>query len=139
MAIIGLEVDRVDIPHEPGQWIEVRGLGWFDLEKCRQARMRQAVDSLKGIDVSLFRDLGDDNSDKSTNKSNDDDDDTSDYDRMQTLKMGLAGWSYEIPFEVANIERLDEATAVFAFNEILNRSRRKPSERKGLLSASPDQ
>lgn len=99
MALIQATVERVDIPHEPGQWFEFRRLS------AAQTRERKLL-SLAALTVAL--------SEAAT---------LEEREAAEAARVGLAldwtracvvGWSYETPFSLEAIELLDMTTLVWA-------------------------
>lgn len=127
MAVIGRIPERVELPHEPGNWIEVRGLGWAVLEEAQTLRMQTLSKAMKDLDLSGLEKMS--TPEQRANAEQLDAANNS-YDQKLVLMSGLVGWSYEAPLDEATILDLDEETATFAFEEILRRSRRKAEERK---------
>lgn len=129
--LVGTIPDRIELPHESGNFIEVIGLGWKMLAECKQARLRTLTATFKGVDVSELRDtIRGMREEIATAKLDADEEDDDVYDRHTVLVAGLKAWTYEAELSPENIDILDEDTASFAFTEILNRSRRTAAERK---------
>ena len=117
--LIGATTQRVDIPHEPGEWLELRMLSWLDLEEARAERQARALQLMRGLGADLVAQL------QGVTQDGQADGGQQELDRATVLRRGLVGWSYG-PFSSEAIGQLDEATAAFAYQEILRLS--LPSE-----------
>ncbi len=116
MAIVSNTARRVEIPHEPGEWIEIKKLSWRQLELAQEeasnkllARMKQMGGDL----VTALRQLGEEEKDK-------DRDPIQKYDLWVVLRGAIVKWSYEEELNDENVEALDEQTAQWVFREILS-------------------
>lgn len=113
MALINDKTRKVDIPHESGEWMEVKKLSWRQLEVAR--------DIMTDNTVAKFRKMGGEMVKAFTNeKARQETDPRTQYDRGFVLEAGISRWSYDAEVNKANIEKLDEETAIWAFEEILN-------------------
>lgn len=113
MALINDKTRKVDIPHESGEWMEVKKLSWRQLEVAR--------DIMTDNTVAKFRKMGGEMVKAFTNeKARQEADPRTQYDRGFVLEAGISRWSYDAEVTKANIEKLDEETAKWAFEEILN-------------------
>ena len=103
---------QLDLPHEPGAWITVRGLGYVALERARQ---RKLVDQ-----IGLLRQLGDVQSvANKAEASTDEPDPLAAYDLTALLEEAIVAWSYEEPVSPEAIHSLDEVTAKFVGHAVL--------------------
>lgn len=148
--------ERVDIPHEPGQWMTIRGLSWWQL--------KEAADVLAAEGRRQLRDYGPETLTALREARQRDDipqaireamrDPLTDYDRATVLRYGIVGWSYSDDSGdelAARTVDLDEDTAVWAAHEIIDRSRLSDEKRgksnassngiipAGSLTSSPDE
>ena len=116
------DTQRLEIPHEPGQWIEVRRLSWSRLDAARAAYLSKAVKKAKatgGLDANL-RSLcagcrqvkhdgaclpPEERADQSERSA------TYDYDDETLLQLAIAGWSYDKPVSAAAVADLSARTA----------------------------
>lgn len=114
--LVNKSVRRVDLPHEPGQWVEVRPLSWADSVAAKKAASEATLHA--------FRDLGTDFlSQLQSLQSAPSPADAAEpapanplagYDRRIVLERGLVAWSYDEPVTPENISLLDEQTAEVA-------------------------
>jgi len=108
---------KVDIPHEPGEWMVLKKLSWRQLELAANVASDEAIKRTKkmGGDVlvslrKLWRDQ----------KGEIESDPASKYDRGTVLEVGIVEWSYDAKVNKESIDSLDEQTAEWAFREILD-------------------
>ena len=113
---------RLDIPHEPGQWIEIRMLSWKQLDDAREVRFKKVMDRLDGVDTSILPDV--DNDDKG-----DDADEDAPYDRLTIFNAAVWEWTYEDEVSDTTLQNLDDVTAEWLEEEILALSTRKEEEK----------
>ena len=101
---------RLELPHEPGEWIEVRLLGLDDVvEVRREARLSEGE--------SLLQLVGDDAI-------------------MAVIKPTLCrciqAWSYEEPVSPEAIGTLDAKTAVYILTELLPAQESEEDRKNGI-------
>lgn len=107
---------KVDVPHEPGEWIEFRELGWKALDTAQQVRARNSLMSFRDLGPEFLKSLseGDDTA-ESPKKVNPGEN----YDKSALLRTAILNWSYPVECTEANIDNLDPTTADWAFDEII--------------------
>lgn len=118
---------REDIPHEPGQWMELRSLTWPELEKARKIKQSATFADLGDIGPDTLKQLQGLTSDAVADAVSDP---LATLDVLTVLSVGILRWSYAAEVTVANIERLDSETARWAAREIVqapNEEQRKNS------------
>jgi hypothetical protein len=130
MLTIGI-TDRRDIPHEPGEWIEIRKLSWKQLADARKVRQEVVFSSVRAMGGEVINALpkrcgqcGEEKHEgacpppeQRTDASAADP--TNEYDRGTLLHTGIVAWSYDKPANVGNIDELDDVTAAWATAEIV--------------------
>jgi len=105
---------KVDIPHEPGEWMEFRELGWKTLEAAREIRSRNSLLNVRDLGPEFLKSL------TSTEDSPEVKEVPTDtYDKGTLLRTSILNWSYIVPCTEANIDSLDPITAAWAFDEII--------------------
>lgn len=100
MALTNKVTKRVELPHEEGQWIQVRMPGLLILDRAREARSRQAIKMMSGIDLAQLQ----------TFKREATEDTGPDYDWQTLLTACITAWSYEDKVTPDNVAELDEQT-----------------------------
>jgi hypothetical protein len=98
---------QVDLPHEPGQWIKVRLLGYAALTEAREARSLQAIRKAREMGAELMNSLPD----RAPRENAAPPDPLNDYDMPTLLRAGIVEWSYDAKATRENIDSLDEKTA----------------------------
>ena len=116
MALVTETVKRVDIPHEDGEWLEIRRLSWRELEAASDTATDAMMTRMKKLGGEIVQALR-----SAATKQQADPFDG--YDRQAVLSAGLRAWSYDAKVNAENMALLDEPTAVFAFREILTLSK----------------
>ena len=101
---------RLDLPHEPGQWIEVRLPAWPVLVSARNIRQRNAIDELSGWSEEGMRKARSSTEGASVSRVPDVADE---YDWACILGASIVGWSYDAPVSPETISDLDEESARF--------------------------
>ena len=113
MGVLTGYTKRVEIPHEPGQWVEIRQLSKRQKEKAADAKTEVALLKAKAMGPELMASL---QNAQPTAIVRDPGLDA--YDWVTVLGFGIAAWSYAESVTVENIEALDETTADWAFKTI---------------------
>ncbi len=109
--LISNQAQRVDIPHEPGEWMEIKKLSWRQLVLAADIQTDETISRLKKIGGDLFKSL-------KSEQTKQEADPALQYDRGFVLEAGISKWSYEAEVNKENIEKLDEETAKWAFEAI---------------------
>ena len=114
------EPTRVDVPHEDGEWFSFRRLSWKQLRAARkkvEEEQREIAKSFgaefvaalrSGVDEDRARRLIQEQQYRAVN-----------FDTETMLVQGVSAWSYDQPVSLETIEQLDERTAVWAVQEII--------------------
>lgn len=130
---------RIELPHEPGEWVEVRALGHRALASARDvAQMRQ---------VRAFKELGTDGidaisalearfADGAASADAKPADPLAGYDVQTLLVEGIVAWSYDAAVTQANVEALDERTARLVARALVPEPERE-SESERLFDFAP--
>jgi hypothetical protein len=116
MGLVTEVVKRVEIPHEPHEWIEFRKLSWRQLEQAGEAATNRSFERLKQMGGDLLTALRTAGEQQTA-------DPLTQYDKLVVLEHGVRAWSYEAKVETKSICALDEQTADWAFGEILELSK----------------
>lgn len=121
MAIVTNIVKRVEIPHEPGEWMEFKRLSWRQLENASDIAtdaLMQRLKAMGGDILQVLRQFGREQAQNATQS----------YDRKAILLCGISKWSYDAPVNEETIDLLDEETAAWAFGEILELNKPRMEE-----------
>jgi len=115
MALVKHISARVEIPHEDGEWLQVRKLSRKELQDARDlaaAKMRQTWREMTGDVITAIQGL------RRVDAEAAEADPFAGYDEEVVLKAGIIDWSY--PDKRVNpYEQLDEETATWAYQEVL--------------------
>lgn len=129
--------ERVSIPHESGEWMELRRLTWWEQDRARDAAQKAAAKLSRefgGDVVSAMQNVRVEDTDEAREKRRNSPDA---FDTEKVLGYGICGWSYDAEVSEETIRDLDAMTAEWAKFEILELSReRTDAEKKGHSSAS---
>ena len=117
MTVKSTITHKLDIPHEEGQWIEFRELGWRTLELSREAKSRTSMLSFRDLGPDFFKSLTTPAEGETLTEASQKPSDM--YDMSTLLRASIATWSYPEPCNESNIEALDQKTATWAFDEII--------------------
>lgn len=112
------KVDKVNIPHEEGEWIGIRSLTGVEMDESSNvatSRMLEQYGESLG-DIMASRN-GIDQSTRTPDRKQA-------YDSRTLLKYAIKSWSYEQPVTADNIELLDGMTRDWIWEEVVNRNTR---------------
>ena len=116
-------MQKVDVPHEDGEWFEIVPLSWADLESARRLKTDDAIKQAAMFDAETLKGIQS-NSETATTSPSDG------LDMATVLNAGIKRWSYNDAVSPETINRLDERTALWAFDAIATRSVMSEDEQK---------
>ncbi len=116
MALKKKVTHRVEVPHEPGQWVEFREVGWRTLERARDLRVEKAIKSYRNFGSELLQVITESKEEGTPTPAVDPKDE---YDSTVMLHSSIVAWSYEAAVTQDNIDDLDEVTADWAMGVIV--------------------
>lgn len=111
--LVGTNTRRVEIPHEPGEWLELRQLTWRQLKAAKAARQMEVLQSVRTLGGDLLREL------QQMSQGAAAGDPLAEYDQATVLIAGIAAWSYAEAVSPEAIDQLDPATADWALRELV--------------------
>jgi hypothetical protein len=126
MALVNPIPEKLPIPHEPGEWLEVRRLSWKQLRAARKKQEAEGREEAKALGAELFGVIlngKDDDVEKAEKKLAERKWRVEAFDRETLLTKGICAWSYDQPLSADAIGDLDEVTAEWAARQILEMSR----------------
>jgi hypothetical protein len=124
MGLVGQTLkQKIEIPHEAGEWLEIVPLSWAHLETARRLKTEDAIKQASMFDAEMLKNIQSQAEATTTDPSDG-------LDIATVLKHGIVGWSYEESLTAEHIELLDEQTALFAFEAIASRSVLSGDEQK---------
>ena len=112
---------RLELPHEPGEWVEVYPLSGRRLREARKAREEAAMQvAMKQVSV-LGADLMAAVQATRTNQATTETAPAAveDYDADTILRSSIAAWSYDEPVTDENVDDLDSVTQNYIVQELL--------------------
>ncbi len=131
MALRSGYTKREAIPHEEGEWMDLRLLGWRELDQARRARQGESFDNIRQMGA-LWKDIQ--IMQREMQKEGGADDAVADplqtYDLGTVLKLGVSGWSYGEAVSDETIGQLDPVTAQWAAKIIVGVVAESEAERK---------
>lgn len=133
MALVRGQTLRLDIPHEPGEWVTIKKLPWGLLDGARETRTRAVIERAKVMGPELMASLRDAGNREDVQQALADDVD--EYDRGFLFDHGIAEWSYDAPITEAS--DLDEVTADWLAREIVRFNSRVRTEAEQLDAMLP--
>jgi hypothetical protein len=131
MGLVRGQVKRLDIPGEPGEWVEIKKLPWGLLEGARQKRTDAVIERTRLMGAELFEMLRGVQTPDATAT-----DPTNEYDRGFLLRHAVQAWSYDAELPDA-VEELEEETAEWLAKEIVSFNSRVRTEAEQLDAMSP--
>lgn len=133
MALIRDMTTVLDIPHEAGQTITIRKLTWRKLAEARKGREQEQREALRQLGAEFVQAIrgGDEAKAKAAEAAptvdatapNDPDYQVAQFALGALLEMGIVAWSYTEPVTPAALDLLDERTAQWAGQAILDYTR----------------
>ena len=117
------QVTRRPIPHEPGQWVETRLLGWHQLDEAMEVRRSAAFKTMRELAAAgagLGRAVASADRDGVASAARALEADPSrEYDALTVLRYGVVAWSYEPPVTEQALKDLDPVTKGWLVRAIL--------------------
>lgn len=135
MGLVRGQTKRLDIPGEPGQWVEIKKLSWALLDAARDERSKKAVERAKRWGPEWMQSATNEGSQSEAVKQALADP-YNDYDTEYLLKHAVQAWSYEADLP-GGVDELDEDTAQWLRREIVDFNTKPRSEAERLDGTSP--
>ena len=106
--LISKATRKIDLPHEEGEWIEVRDLTRKEINEARRLKTASTIKDFKDI-MEMFAGREIDPTVKQTTES---------FDIDYVLETAIVGWSYG-EFNQDDVARLDRKTAEYVARDLL--------------------
>lgn len=103
---------QVEIPHEPGEWMEFCDLGFMAKQRARELKSFEGVRLLREMGADIMQALPQDGGGDNRRP-------VERYDWLSVLQEGIVRWSYVPAVTPESVALLDEQTAEWAVHEIL--------------------
>ena len=125
---------RVAIPHEFGQWLDLRLLSYRQFDEAAAAKVASAMKSMSSMPGNLMAQIAESREKMSKEAAEEAakaiDPLAATYDKTTLLRLGIAGWSYDDPVTDETIDTLDSVTAEWAARTLLTLHERTADEKK---------
>lgn len=121
---------RAEIPHERGEWMELKLLGWRDLDQARRARQSESYANLREMGEDLYTMMQRSRSTLGAAANAIQEDPLQQYNLGTVLSLGIKAWSYDAPVTEETIGQLDTVTAEWAARAIIGVVTESPEDRK---------
>ena len=120
---------RVDIPNEEGEWFELRALSWVQMKEARKLAATEQREIAKDFGAEFVAALSSGKIDEARARKliAEQQYRPASFDTGIMLEKGIAAWSYDEPVNPETIKQLDERTAVWVVQQIIDRCK-PPSE-----------
>lgn len=130
--------ERFPIPHEPGEWVELRQLGYIALQKCAAPKEQEALAKARALGAEFLQTVEQlSAADRAkVDAASGDAVKAAEYDQAAMLVASISAWSYGEPPTAENIARLDKRTADFIFERCLALYEKDESDRVKASSPS---
>lgn len=127
--LVSKEPTRVDVPHEEDAWFDLLKLSWVQIRKARKAATLDSAETAKAFGAELMKALSSDDKgeEKALRLIKTQQYDESMFDTELLLLAGVSGWSYDEAVDEGTIKELDEETAAWAKQAIIDLTK-PPSE-----------
>jgi len=113
--------ERFPIPHEPGEWVELRQLGYLALQKCAAPKEQEALAKARALGAEFLNTIEQLSASEraKVEEAAGESERAAEYDQSAMLLASIAAWSYEERVTAENIGRLDKRTADFIFGRCI--------------------
>lgn len=102
MALTHRTNRHIELPHEPGAWVEVRMPSLDILDRAREARLKRVFGMMAGVDLTTLQGMRNEQPQQQSEQS--------EYDWQTLLGACITAWSYPEPATRENIVELDALT-----------------------------
>lgn len=119
---------KLELPHEEGQFIEIRQLSYRELEEARESRREKVITRAAQMGPEMMANLP--STDREDIKKAIEDP-LNEFDIDVLLEKGIVSWSYPEKVSKENIWLLDEETAQFVALELVPKKRPEAETKKG--------
>tara|TARA_B100000949_G_scaffold4534_2_gene3936 strand:+ start:7109 stop:7522 length:414 start_codon:yes stop_codon:yes gene_type:complete len=121
-------VEKIDIPHEEGQWVEIRSLSFTAMEEANDNKQERDLMQVKRMGGDVFEAIVRSSNKTETDSKGEDDAPkkgvtVDSYDKETLLRKAIVGWSYDGKPTLERIRDLDARTANWLAREIYERNK----------------
>jgi len=113
---------KVDVPHEKDTWFRLCKLSWKQLRGARKIAEEEQREIAKSFGAEFIAALTKGQVDEARARKliRDQEYNVTNFDLGTLLESGIVEWSYETPLSLTAIEQLDERTAIWAAQAIID-------------------
>lgn len=122
-------VEKLEIPHEVDEWVEIRNLSWTAMEEAVDTKQERDIGQVKRMGGDVFEAIM--KSSASRQESSEDNEDEKkkrgatfeSYDMETLLRKSIVAWSYDVKVSLSAIQDLDAKMAKWLAREIYERNK----------------
>ena len=128
---------RIELPHEPEQWVEVRQLNYLQLDLARDIFQMRNMDRMARLDTKTRQQIAELRiailqAEKPTVAAIvEPADPLAGYDVQTLLQAGVIAWSYDEAVTPESVDQLDEATAEYVARELVPKTESETDRKNG--------
>ena len=112
---------RYEVPHEPGEWLDLIKLSWTKLKEARRYATLENAETARAFGAELVKALATDDTGKAAEKLIERQQyHESSFDTKTLLLKGIVGWSYEAELSAESVAELDDKTVAWAKQAIID-------------------
>ena len=119
--MLGSKPVKLDIPHESGQWMELTALSWKKLKKARKELQGEQIETMRAFGAELIAAFKDESvkEERLRQLEKRQQYHVSAFALETLLRHGIHAWSYDEKINDETIAELDERTAIWAAEQII--------------------
>jgi len=129
-------IEKLDIPHEEGEWVEIRSLSFTAMEEASDNKQERDLRQVKRMGGDVFEAIM--RSSKQADSSGKGDESATakvatvdSYDKETLLVKAIVAWSYDGKPTMDRIRDLDSRTAAWLSREVFERNKPDTEETVG--------
>ena len=127
---------RIELPHEPEQWVEVRQLSYLQLDLASDVSTLRSMNKLGQLDAGTRQQMAEIQLARFRNETTVAevvvaDDPLTGYDVQTLLQAGVIAWSYDEAVTPESVDQLDEATAEYVARELVPKTESETDRKNG--------
>ena len=123
-------IERLEIPHEKDEWVEIRNLSWTAMEEAVDTKQERDIGQVKRMGGDVFEAIMKSSSSRQENSDEDTEDEKKprgatfeSYDMETLLRKSIVAWSYGVKVSLSAIQDLDAKTAKWLAREVYERNK----------------
>ena len=124
MLIDRNQLERLSVPHELGEWVDIRALTGAEMDRASDVMTEKALKQF-GDSLEAIMNVSSKKTEATTQNRK------QGYDPTTLLNCAVAAWSYHLPVSRDSIELLDAITREWLWEQIVERNTRPPANANG--------